>query len=78
MPRYYLDLYSSDGLTVDEEGQVFESRDRLRREAVRILPDIIRDEMLEDDRTAIAVKVRDDTGNHVLEASLVICLKWRA
>lgn len=78
MPRYYLDLYSSDGITVDEEGQVFESRDRLRREAVRILPDIIRDEMLEDDRTAIAVKVRDDTGTQILEASLVICLKWRA
>ena len=50
MPRYYLDLYNGDGLTVDDDGQVFETRERLRREAIRILPDIVRDEMIESDR----------------------------
>jgi len=76
MPRYYLDLYNGDGLTVDDEGQVFETRERLRCEAIRILPDIIRDEMLEGDRTAITVKVRDESGSRIFEASLVISSAW--
>ncbi|TPK05254.1 hypothetical protein FJ872_26300 [Mesorhizobium sp. B2-5-9] len=76
MPRYFLDLYNGDGLTVDGHGQVFDSRERLRREAILILPDIIRDEMIENDRTAITVKVRDESGRHVFEASLVISSNW--
>ncbi|UVK43254.1 hypothetical protein BPNPMPFG_005030 [Mesorhizobium sp. AR07] len=76
MPRYYLDLYNGDGLTVDDDGQVFETRERLRREAIRILPDIVRDEMIENDRTAITVKVRDETGRHIFEASLVVSSGW--
>ncbi|MFD1982408.1 DUF6894 family protein [Mesorhizobium newzealandense] len=76
MPRYYLDLYNGDGLTVDREGQVFDTRERLRREAIRILPDIVRDEILEADRTAITVKVRDEDGRQVFEASLVVSSGW--
>ncbi|MBZ9996574.1 DUF6894 family protein [Mesorhizobium sp. BH1-1-4] len=76
MPRYFLDLYNGDGLTVDDHGQVFDSRERLRREAILILPDIIRDEMIENDRTAITVKVRDENGRHIFEASLVISSSW--
>ncbi|UCI29979.1 DUF6894 family protein [Mesorhizobium sp. B4-1-4] len=34
----------------------------MRREAIRILPDIVRDEMIENDHTAIPVKVRDEDG----------------
>ncbi len=76
MPRYFLDLYNGDGLTVDREGQVFDTRERLRREAIRILPDIVRDEILEGDRTAITVKVRDENGRQVFEASLVVSSGW--
>ncbi|MGY2991805.1 DUF6894 family protein [Mesorhizobium sp. URHB0026] len=76
MPRYFLDLYNGDGLTVDDHGQVFDSRERMRREAILILPDIIRDEMIENDRTAITVKVRDESGRQVFEASLVISSSW--
>ncbi|MBZ9741437.1 MULTISPECIES: DUF6894 family protein [unclassified Mesorhizobium] len=76
MPRYFLDLYNGDGLTVDDHGQVFDSRERLRREAILILPDIIRDEMIENDRTTITVKVRDENGRHIFEASLVISSSW--
>ncbi|WP_246671485.1 hypothetical protein [Mesorhizobium sp. B2-4-12] len=32
----------------------------MRREAIRTLPDIVRDEMIENDHTAITVKVRDE------------------
>lgn len=44
MPRYYLDLYNSDGLTMDGDGQVFETRERMRREAIRIPPRPRRDD----------------------------------
>ncbi|SDA71859.1 DUF6894 family protein [Mesorhizobium qingshengii] len=71
-----MDLYSCDGLTVDEEGQLFDTPERLRREAVRILPDIIRDEMLDGDGAVVTVKVRDESGNRVLVASLVISTQW--
>ena len=76
MPRYYLDLYHGDGLTVDEEGQVFETRARLRREAMRILPDVLRDEMFDGDRARIMVKVRDESGRPVFEASLTLDSAW--
>lgn len=76
MPRYFMDLHSCDGLTVDEEGQLFDTPERLRREAVRILPDIIRDEMLDGDGAAITLEVRDESGNRVLVASLVISTQW--
>lgn len=76
MPRYYLDLYHRDGLTADEEGQVFETRARLRREAIRILPDVLRDEMFEGDRTEITIKVRDENGCHIFEASLTLNSGW--
>ncbi len=76
MPRYYLDLYHGDGLTVDEEGQVFETRAGLRREAMRILPDVLRDEMFDGDRARIMVKVRDESGSAVFEASLTLDSAW--
>ncbi|OBQ59404.1 DUF6894 family protein [Mesorhizobium erdmanii] len=76
MPRYYLDLYNGDGLTVDNEGQVFETPERMRREAIRILPDIVRDEIIENDHTAITVKVRDEDGRQIFEASLVVSSGW--
>ncbi|MGX5826640.1 DUF6894 family protein [Mesorhizobium sp. 43Arga] len=76
MPRYYFDLYNGDGLTVDDDGQVFETRERLRSEAMRILPDIVRDEMLQGDHTAITVKVRDEGGRQIFEASLVVSSGW--
>lgn len=76
MPRYFMDLHSRDGLTVDEEGQLFDTPERLRREAIRILPDIIRDEMLDGDGAAITLEVRDESGNRVLVASLVISTQW--
>jgi len=76
MPRYYLDLYNGDGLTVDDDGQVFETRERMRREAISILPDIVRDEIIENGHTAITVKVRDEEGHQIFEASLVVSSGW--
>lgn len=56
MKRYYFDLYNSDGLVADETGQFFESRDRARAEALRILHDVARDEMPDRDLVKITSK----------------------
>lgn len=76
MKRYYFDLYNSDGLVADETGQFFESRDRARAEALRILHDVARDEMPDRDLVKITVKMRDEAGTEAFEASLTLNAAW--
>jgi hypothetical protein len=76
MPRYYFDLINGDGLTPDDDGQVFETREEVRDEAVRILPDIARDEMPDGGDVSITVKVRDEAGRHIFEATLSLVSGW--
>lgn len=76
MPRYYFDLYNGDDLVADEEGQVMETRERVRDEAVRILPEIARDEMPDGDCLSIAVRVKDETGRYIFEVSLSMKAGW--
>ncbi|WP_245525669.1 hypothetical protein [Mesorhizobium sp. M00.F.Ca.ET.216.01.1.1] len=74
MNRYFFDVYNSDGHVLDKEGQLFESRDRARAEAVRILHDIARDEMPDRDLVKITVKIRSDNGAQMLEVRACQCL----
>jgi len=76
MKRYYFDLYNSDGLVADETGEFFESRDRARAEALRILHDVARDEMPDRDLVKITVKMRDEAGTEAFEASLTLNAAW--
>lgn len=76
MKRYHFDLYNSDGLVSDENGQLFESKDQARAEAIRILQDVARDEMPDRDRVTITIKMRDDAGMQVFEASLTLKAVW--
>ncbi|TGV95758.1 hypothetical protein EN788_58805 [Mesorhizobium sp. M2D.F.Ca.ET.145.01.1.1] len=62
----------------DDDGQPFESREQARAEAIRILQDVARDEMPDRDLVKITVKVRNETGAQVLEASLVLTALWSA
>ncbi len=78
MNRYFFDVYNSDGLVLDEDGQFFESRDRARGEALRILHDVARDEMPDRDLVKITVKVRSDNGAQMFEASLILTTGWSA
>jgi hypothetical protein len=66
MKRYYFDLYNGDGLVSDENGQLFESPEQARAEAIRILHDIARDEMPDRDLVKITLKMRDKGGTQVL------------
>ena len=78
MKRYYFDLYNSDGPVQDDDGQPFETRDQARAEAIRILHDVARDEMPDSDLVKITVKVRNETGAQVFEASLILTTGWSA
>jgi hypothetical protein len=78
MKRYYFDLYNGDGLVLDENGQLFESRQQARAEAVRILHDIASDEMPDRDLVRITIKMRNEAKAQVFEASLTLNAAWSA
>ncbi|MDF3217531.1 hypothetical protein EN962_05530 [Mesorhizobium sp. M7A.F.Ca.CA.001.09.2.1] len=76
MKRYYFDLQNGDGAVPDDDGQLFESREQARAEAIRILQDVAQDEMPDCDFVKITVKVRDEIGGQMFEASLVLTSGW--
>ncbi|WP_214475639.1 hypothetical protein [Mesorhizobium sp. dw_380] len=78
MKRYYFDLQNGDGSVSDDHGQLFESREQARAEAIRILQDVAQDEMPDRDLVTISVKVRNETGAQVFEASLILTSGWSA
>jgi hypothetical protein len=76
MSRYYFDLFTSDGPTRDDHGQELSSRERLRKEAIQLLPDIARDELPGSDRDRFTVKVRGSDGRYIFEATLMVAARW--
>lgn len=76
MERYYFDLYNSEVCQVDDQGQLFASRERAGLEALRILQDIARDEMPGGQHLTITVKVLDEKRAQVFEASLTLDSAW--
>ncbi|TFI60118.1 hypothetical protein E2493_02410 [Sphingomonas parva] len=45
MPRYFFHLYNAIGITRDEEGQELPSVEAARASAVKVIRDILRDEI---------------------------------
>ena len=76
MQRFYFDVYSSDGPETDAEGQLFESPEPARTEALRILHDIAHDEMPDVDLVKMTVKIRTDGHGQIFEASLTLTSYW--
>ncbi|TGQ35685.1 hypothetical protein [Mesorhizobium sp. M00.F.Ca.ET.216.01.1.1] len=75
MQRFYFDVYNADGPETDTEGQLFETPERARTEALRILHDVAHDEMPDVNLVKITVKIR--TGDlQIFEASLTLTLDW--
>ena len=78
MDRYFFDVYNSGGHVLDEDGQLFKSRESASTEALRILHDVARDEMPDKELVKITVKVRGENGAQVFEASLILTSGWSA
>ncbi len=45
MHRYFFDVYNTDSHVLDDDGQLLESRERARKEALRILHDVAYEEL---------------------------------
>ena len=78
MDRYFFDVYNSEGHVLDEQGQPFESRERAKTEALRILHDVAHEEMPDRDLVKLTVKVRSHSGAQLFEASLILTSGWSA
>jgi hypothetical protein len=76
MPRYYFDVDDGHKLTVDVQGLECATPAEVRYSAVDALPDLARDELPNGDFLKMAVKVRDESGRYLLEASLTLDVKW--
>ncbi|TPJ40365.1 hypothetical protein [Mesorhizobium sp. B2-7-1] len=76
MERYYFDLYNSEHCQVDDQGQLFASREGARLEALRILQDIAIDEAPGVERLKITVKLRNAEKVQIFEASLTLDSAW--
>ena len=75
MERFYFDLYNSEN-QIEEEGQLFPSRERAGAEALRILHDVARDEMPEGEHRQITVKMLNENREQIFEASLTMASLW--
>ncbi|ESY40101.1 MULTISPECIES: hypothetical protein [unclassified Mesorhizobium] len=75
MERFYFDLYNAE-TQIDEEGQLFPSRERAGAEALRILHDVARDEIPEGDHRRITVKMLNENREQIFEASLTMASLW--
>lgn len=84
MPRYYFDIDDGAHFTRDEEGVVLADPEAARAAAIDVLPNIARDVPPplsatsdgHDDGCRLVVKVRDESGLYVLQASLSIAAEW--
>lgn len=73
--RYFFDVNDGDGELRDELGYEC-TRDELRVHAVAVLPDIARDRLPDGDRRMMRVRVRDEDGRYLFEASLEFEARW--
>jgi hypothetical protein len=73
--RYFFDV-DDDKEGVRDEIGVECSRDELRAQAIAVLPDLVRDTLPDGDRRIFKVRVRDEDGHYVFEASLEFEARW--
>lgn len=75
MPRYFFDI-SNGHLTPDELGTEFPDAHAARDAAIRVLPDVARDEIGARDNREVAVLMRDEAGQSLFSASLTLRARW--
>ncbi|MER8549985.1 MULTISPECIES: hypothetical protein [unclassified Mesorhizobium] len=74
MPRYFFDS-DEDGIVYsDDQGTLYDDLPLVRKEALRTLAEMARDGL---PHRRIAVKVRDDRGDLVLEVALTFAVETR-
>ena len=77
MPRYVFDIHDLNGPERDNVGTELPDLTAARREAMRLLPNIARDEVPRDgDHQSFVVLVTDENGRPVYSATLSYTGLW--
>jgi hypothetical protein len=71
MPRYYFDHSDGDQFLRDDEGLEFDGIEAARDEAARALGEMARDVLPRAVRRVLAIEVRDEAKEPLLEARLI-------
>jgi hypothetical protein len=75
MPRYYFDIRDGEHVQKDNEGTVLPGPANARVQAVRMLPDLAGDEMLNWDQREVVIEVKDENGRPLLAVRLSLAVE---
>ena len=70
MPRYYFDTYDGQEWAIDQIGIEIEDLEQAQKEAHTALADIANDELPDGSELTMAVRVRDESNQVVIETAL--------
>ena len=76
MPRYFFDTAENNNETVDDMGTVLPDLKSARDEAIRALPTIAAEELPDGPQHSFWVRVRDESGTYIFQASLELKSEW--
>ena len=77
MPRYFFDVHETGKVDKDDTGTEMLDRNAVRVAAMRLLPDIVREEISKDgDHRAFAVLVTDADEHPIYSATLSYTGLW--
>jgi hypothetical protein len=71
MPRYFFDVHDNSDVVKDDTGTEFASLDEVRREAMRLLPDIAREEIPEHGHCRSFVVLVTDEDEHPIYSAML-------
>lgn len=75
MPRFYFDIHDGT-VTIDDEGTIFANAHAARDAAIKILPDIAREEIAPGRSREVSVLMRDEGDRELFRASLTLSAAW--
>jgi hypothetical protein len=76
VPRFFFDTYDGDLIIPDDEGQELEGLEAAKAVAQEELPHIARDELPDGDQRTFIVSVRDEAGEVVMRATLLLAMEY--
>lgn len=76
MPRYFFDFADEKGKIVDTEGLDLAGREAAREEVGATLSQLARDLPPDEGRMMLVARVRDETGDVLLIATLSLVVEW--
>lgn len=75
MPRFFFDIQDGQ-LTTDDVGTEFPNAHAARDAAIKVLPDIAREEISQGESRQVAVLMRNEAGQALFAASLILNAEW--